>query len=171
MREHYALRGVLAPMSLHGHGPTDHRDDAARPVRLIALAVGAVFLLVGVLGFVPGITTGADQIAFAGVSSEAMLLGVFHVSVLHNVVHLLFGVAGIAASRSARSSVAYLVIGGIVYLVLWVYGLVAVDHHSANVVPLNDADNWLHLALGVGMLGLGAWGRRAWRGHALPDTA
>lgn len=160
---------VLAAMSLDSHEPTDRRAGPARPVRLIAMVIGAVFLVVGVLGFVPGVTTG--DIAFAGESSDAMLLGVFHVSVLHNVVHLLFGVAGLVASRSPRASVAYLVVGGIVYLALWAYGLVAVDHHSANFVPLNDADNWLHLGLGLGMLGLGAYGRAAWRGHALPDTA
>ena len=60
-----------------------------------ALAVGAVFLVVGLLGFVPGITTHDEQLTFAGHHSDAALLGIFNVSVLHNLVHLLFGVAGI----------------------------------------------------------------------------
>ncbi|QFZ19701.1 DUF4383 domain-containing protein [Saccharothrix syringae] len=125
------------------------------PARRTAAAVGAVFLLVGVLGFVPGITTDYDRLAFAGHHSGALLLGVFAVSVLHNVVHLLFGVAGLALSRTAGGAVAFLVGGGAGYLLLWLYGLV-VDHDGpANFVPLNTADNWLHLVLGVGMVVLG----------------
>lgn len=136
----------------------------ARParslIRTAALAVGVVFLLVGILGFIPGITTDYDTLTFAGHHSEAALLGIFQVSVLHNIVHLLFGVAGIAMSRTASSSFLYLVAGGAVYLVLWVYGLL-IDHHSAaNFVPVNTADNWLHFVLGVGMIGLGLLLRR-----------
>ncbi|WP_410671640.1 DUF4383 domain-containing protein [Amycolatopsis sp. cmx-4-68] len=132
-----------------------------RPVQVAAVAVSAVFLLVGVLGFVPGITTGYDQLSFAGHDSMAMLLGVFMVSVLHNIVHLLFGIAGLAAARTARGARLYLIAGGAVYLVLWLYGLV-IDHGSdANFVPVNTADNWLHLALGLGMIALGVLtGRR-----------
>lgn len=54
-------------------------------------AAGAVFLLVGVLGFIPGITSNYDTLRFAGHGSAALLLGIFQVSVLHNIVHLLFG--------------------------------------------------------------------------------
>jgi hypothetical protein len=126
-----------------------------------ALAVGIVFLLVGIAGFIPGVTENFDDMTFAGHESGAELLGVFQVSVLHNIVHLLFGVAGLAAASRHTSSTSYLVAGGIVYLALWIYGL-AIDHDSdANFVPLNDADNWLHLALGAGMVILGlALGRR-----------
>ncbi len=120
-----------------------------------ALAVGAVFLLVGVLGFVPGITTNYGELGAAGHHSEAMLLGIFQVSVLHNVVHLLFGIAGIALSRTRDGARTYLVGGGAIYLVLWLYGLVIDQESAANFVPLNSADNWLHLLLGLGMLGLG----------------
>ncbi len=133
----------------------------AETVRKVALVVAVVFLAVGVLGFIPGITTDYDSMTFAGHESEAMLLGVFKVSVLHNIVHLLFGVVGLALARSAAGARAFLVGGGAVYLVLWLYGLL-VDHDSdANFVPINDADNWLHLGLGVGMVALGlALGRR-----------
>jgi Domain of unknown function (DUF4383) len=58
-----------------------------------------VFLAVGVLGFVPAITTHYDQLTFAGQHSDAALLGIFNVSVLHNLVRLAFGVAGIALPR------------------------------------------------------------------------
>jgi hypothetical protein len=132
------------------------------PVQTAALVVGAVFLLVGVLGFVPGVTSSYDRLQFAGHESEALLLGLFQVSILHNIVHLLFGVAGLASARTATSARGYLVVGGVVYLVLWVYGLLVGHESAANFVPLNTADNWLHLALGVGMaaLGLALGGRR-----------
>jgi hypothetical protein len=120
-----------------------------------ALAVGLVFLLVGVLGFVPGITTDYDRLGAAGHESEAMLLGIFQVSILHNIVHLLFGVAGILLARRTDTARSYLLAGGVVYLVLWVYGLVIGHDSSANFVPLNDADNWLHLLLGLAMIALG----------------
>ena len=120
-----------------------------------ATAVGAVFLLVGVAGFIPGITTDYDTMQFAGHESEAMLLGIFQVSILHNIVHLLFGVAGLALARTWNTARLYLIVGGVIYGALWVYGLVVDDHHQANFVPLNNADDWLHFVLAVGMIGLG----------------
>ncbi|HEX2040087.1 MAG TPA: DUF4383 domain-containing protein [Acidimicrobiales bacterium] len=120
-----------------------------------ARAVGAVFLLVGILGFVPGVTENLGDIAFAGHESEAELLGLFQVSILHNIVHLLFGVVGLVAARAFDTSKQFLVVGGSIYLVLWLYGMV-IDHQSdANFVPVNTADNWLHFGLGVGMVALG----------------
>ncbi|WP_367138094.1 DUF4383 domain-containing protein [Saccharothrix sp. HUAS TT1] len=125
------------------------------PVRGAAMAVAVVFLLVGVLGFVPGVTAHLGDITFAGPDSGAHLLGVFHVSVLHNLVHLLFGAVGLAMARAASSARAFLVGGGAVYLVLWLYGLLVDEASAANFVPLNAADDWLHLGLGLGMVALG----------------
>lgn len=119
------------------------------------MAVGAVFLLVGVLGFIPGITTHYSDMSFGGHHSLAKLLGIFQVSVLHNIVHLLFGIAGIAMARQARTAYLYLVGGGVIYLVLWLYGLVIDKKSSANFVPVNSADNWLHFVLGLGMIAVG----------------
>lgn len=128
----------------------------ATPMQVAATGVSAVFLLVGILGFIPGVTTDYDTMTFAGHESEAYLLGVFQVSILHNIVHLLFGVVGFVLARSWKGAQAFLIGGGLVYLVLFVYGLV-IDHDStANFVPVNDADNWLHLVLGLGMIGIGA---------------
>ena len=120
-----------------------------------AQAVGAVFLLVGILGFIPGITSSYETLGFAGHTSGALLLGIFQVSILHNIVHLLFGVAGILMSRTHPQAKAFLLYGGVVYLVLWLYGLV-IGHGDtpANFVPFNNADNWLHLILGVAMIAL-----------------
>jgi hypothetical protein len=119
-----------------------------------AQAVGAVFLLVGVLGFIPGITGNYDSLGFAGHGSGALLLGVFPVSVLHNIVHLLFGVAGLLMGRTQPQAKNFLLYGGVIYLVLWIYGLLVGQDSSANFVPVNSADNWLHLVLGLGMIAL-----------------
>ena len=139
--------------------------SSARPVRAdssdrsllqrATLLTGIVFLLVGVLGFVPGITTHYSDMTFAGHDSMAKLLGVFMVSVLHNIVHLLFGVAGVIAARSWAASRLYLLAGGAIYLVLWLYGLIIDQMSSANFVPINTADNWLHFVLGIGMIAVG----------------
>lgn len=131
----------------------------ARPrpaLQTAAGVVGAVFLLVGILGFIPGVTTDYSTMQFAGHESQAMLFGVFQVSILHNIVHLLFGVVGLAAMRTAGAARGYLIGGGVIYLALWIYGLVVGSESAANFVPLNRADDWLHLGLGIGMIALGA---------------
>jgi hypothetical protein len=145
-------------MATEPENPTPHDIDERRPVQGLALLTGIVFLLVGVLGFIPGITTGYGGLRFGGPHSEALLFGVFGVSILHNLLHLLFGVAGVAASKHPGAARVLLMVGGGVYLLLWIYG-VAINHESkANFVPVNSADNWLHLALGLGMIALGVAG-------------
>ena len=104
-----------------------------------ALLVAAGFVIIGVLGFVPGVTT-ADK-----------LFGVFAVSGLHNVVHLVSGFVGFALARTYAASRAYFLGGGLVYLALWLHGLLMGD----GLLPINSADNWLHFGLGVGMVLLG----------------
>jgi Domain of unknown function (DUF4383) len=120
-----------------------------------ATIVAATFLLVGVLGFIPGITTHYGDMSFVGHQSDAKLLGLFQVSILHNIVHLLFGIAGLAMARTWSGAKNYLIGGGIVYFVLFVYGLIFHDGEGANFVPVNSADNWLHLVLALGMVALG----------------
>jgi hypothetical protein len=113
----------------------------------LALLFGVVFVIVGILGFIPGITPDAPG-EFAGDESEAELLGVFQVSVLHNIAHLLFGV-GILAARTHATAVQYLLWGGVLYLGLFVLGIVG----ALDWLPANAADDWLHLLLGLGLLG------------------
>ncbi|HZG06100.1 MAG TPA: DUF4383 domain-containing protein [Streptomyces sp.] len=130
-------------------------------VSTAAMVVASVFLLVGILGFIPGITTDYGDMNFAGHHSDARLLGIFQVSILHNLVHLAFGVVGLALARSAAGAKAFLIGGGVIYLLLWLYGLIIDKDSAANFVPLNTADDWLHFLLGVGMIALGTLlGRR-----------
>lgn len=136
-------------------GPTETRTLGSSPLRVAALVLGVVFLVVGILGFIPGITTDYDTMQFAGHESEAKLLGVFQVSILHNIVHLLFGVLGVLMSRTAALARVFLIGGGLVYALFWLYGLIVNETSDANFVPFNNADDWLHLGLAVAMILLG----------------
>jgi len=125
------------------------------PIQSVALLVGVVFLVVGLLGFIPGITTNYDELKFAGHNSDAQLLGIFDTSILHNIVHLLFGLAGIALARTMDGARSFLIGGGLVYLVVFVYGAIWHGETGGNWIPVNWADNILHLAVGAGMVVLG----------------
>ena len=118
----------------------------------LALLFGVVFLLVGILGFIPGITSNFDDIAFAGKDSDAELLGIFQVSILHNIAHLLFAV-GILAARSHETARTYLLAGGVIYALLFIYGLFVGADDDANFIPINGAGDVLHLVLTLGFLG------------------
>ena len=120
------------------------------PLQTVAMLVGIVFLLVGILGFIPGITTDAPG-DFAGDESEAELFGIFQTSILHNIVHLLYGIAGLALARTWDGARTFLIGGGVIYLALWLLGIMG----GADWIPSNNADNWLHFGLGLGMIGAG----------------
>ncbi len=149
-------RAAASPTGVTGMARDVREHAPARPtVQKVALAAAAVFALIGVLGFVPGITTHYSEMTFAGHHSEAKLLGVFQISVLHNLVHLLFGLVGLVMARRLAGARVFLAGGGALYLVLWLYGFAIDRDTSVNFVPVNDADNWLHLFLGFGMLAAG----------------
>jgi hypothetical protein len=128
---------------------------AMTPTQKAAVAVAAVFLLVGVLGFIPGVTAHYTVMEFASHGSDAQLFDIFQVSILHNLVHIAFGVAGLLAARSWSGARWFLIGGGVIYLVLWLYGLAVGPNDDANFIPVNVADDWLHFILGAGMVALG----------------
>lgn len=113
------------------------------------MVFGVVFLLVGVLGLlVPdGMGMEADN------DAAPKLLGLFPVNLLHNLVHLAFGVWGILASRRYDAARAYCRIGAIIYVVLVV--LAFIDPTTFGLVPIGGNDIWLHalLAAGLGYFG------------------
>lgn len=157
-----------AGRSRRGRGPRRARGPSGgsltggeerQPIHAFAATMGLLFLLIGVAGFIPGVTSNYDELAFAGPESRAELFGLFRVSILHNIVHLVFAVGLLAAARAAWSR-AYLLGGGVGHLGVVLYG-VLVDHESdANVLPVNDADTLLHLGLAVVMIALGLIGTR-----------
>ena len=116
---------------------------------LVALAFGAVFVVVGLAGFL--VSGGHPAVGTSG----GALLGLFQVNVLHNVVHLAIGVAMIgAALRGDRAARTANRMFGVLYLVLFVAGLFLVKT-GLNLVALNVSDNVLHLVLGVVLAGVG----------------
>lgn len=122
-------------------------NDDRTLAQKLAWLFGIVFLLVGILGFIPGITEDAPG-SFAGENSEGSLLGIFQVSVLHNLAHLAFGL-GILAARKHATALTYLLVGGIAYLGLFVLGILG----AMDWLPADDTDDWLHLALAAALLG------------------
>ncbi|MCH7231916.1 DUF4383 domain-containing protein [Glycomyces sp. L485] len=145
----------------HHHGMHAHvKKRETAPVQDGAILVAMLFVLVGVLGFLPGITTGFGGMEFAGTGSDAKLLGIFEVSILHNLVHLVFGLVGMFMSWFTGGARLFLLGGGTIYLVLGVYGFFIDKTDAANFLPMNTADDWLHVGLGVAMLVLGLVLRR-----------
>ena len=118
----------------------------------VALIFGVVFVLVAVLGFITTGGTGMDA------EHSGMLLGLFPVNLLHNVVHLLFGVWGVLASRTWPAARTYCRIGGIIYIVLAVLGFVAPT--TFGLIPIGGNDIWLHALAGVVLLGVGIQAKR-----------
>ncbi|WP_166845627.1 DUF4383 domain-containing protein [Isoptericola sp. BMS4] len=115
--------------------------------RLLATVFGAVYLLVGLAGF--AVTSG---VGFAATEGSTLLL--FEVNPLHNVVHLGVGAALLLASRSTTAAKAVNTTVGAVYLLVGVLGLFLIGT-GANIIALNGADNVLHLASAVVLLGVG----------------
>ena len=117
-------------------------------VTRVAMIFGVVFLLVGILGLITpgGMQMGADP-------APAVLLGLFSVNVLHNIVHLLFGVWGLVASRSFGGAKTYAQIGGVIYIVLACLGFVAPT--TFGFIPIGGNDIWLHAAAGVVLAAVG----------------
>jgi hypothetical protein len=128
---------------------------ARPPLQNVATALGVFFVVVGILGFVPGATAHYGDLKLAGHGSDAKLLWIFETSVLQNVVHLLFGIAGVLLARTVEGARTFLVGGGLIYLVLFLFGAIWHGESGTNWIPVNWADNVLHLVLGVTMLVLG----------------
>lgn len=128
------------------------------PVQAAARAAGVAFLVVGAAGFVPGLTTNLyGGLEFAGSDGTSELVGLFAVSVLHNIVHGLFGLAGLALAATPSGARTYLLGGGALYLALFLLGIVG----GGDWLPTNRADDWLHLALGAALIGAGGLATRA----------
>lgn len=116
-------------------------------LKKVSLVFGIVFLLVGILGFVPGLTTTDDM-------GMPMLLGLFMVGTLHNIVHLASGVLALLGASSERYAQWYLQGFGIVYGLVAIIGIVQ-GNSVLGLFPVNAADNILHVVLAAALLGAG----------------
>ncbi len=114
----------------------------------LAGVFGVIFILVAVLGFISpgGLVMTMDP-------TTGMVLGVFPVNLLHNIVHLAFGVWGLIASRTWAGSKTFFSAGGVIYVVLTLVGFLSST--GFGLVPLGGADIWLHAVLAIAMLGIG----------------
>jgi hypothetical protein len=110
----------------------------------MAIAFGAVLVLVGIVGFVPGITPNEH------------LLGIFHVNAAHNIVHLLSGLVALACGlTSAHAAQTFFRTFGVVYGLIALLGFVGGDRPIFGIISNNLADAWLHTGIAVVSLLLG----------------
>ena len=116
----------------------------------LAAVFGVVFILVAIMGF---IAPGGMNMQPTDPATSAQALGMFPVNLLHNIVHVLFGLWGLAASRSWGGSSSFFRTGGIIYAVLTICGFFFPD--GFGLVPLGGNDIWLHGILAVAMLAIG----------------
>ena len=106
--------------------------------------LGAIFILVGILGFISNPIVGAD--------------GLFLTNIWHDAVHLLTGILAFAFAGNNGSANAFLKIFGSVYLLVALLGFFTIsgnETHLLGLIHVNHAANWLHLVLGVVILGSG----------------
>ncbi|MFN3652336.1 MAG: DUF4383 domain-containing protein [Armatimonadota bacterium] len=116
-------------------------------IRTFSLVYGIVFLLVGILGFIPGLVQPAAHLADLRVdANHGMLLGLFPVNLLHNLVHIAIGIWGIVAARTLEASRTYGKSMAVFYGLLTVLGLIPATSTLFGLVPIHGNDVWLHAA-------------------------
>lgn len=120
-------------------------------VQKLAAVFGVLFLIGAIAGFLA--PNGGMSMQPTDPAIAARALGIFPVNVLHNIVHLVFGLWGLAASRNWSGSVSYFKGAGIIYAVLTVVGFLSPT--GFGLVPLGGNDIWLHVGLTVAMLAIG----------------
>jgi len=122
--------------------------------RTFAMIFGIVFLIVGAGGFIPGLTMMdmSGHAADADVTMKSMFgyeLKLFPVNVLHDIVHILFGIWGLLAARTLGGARMYFRGVAIIYALLTVMGLVPALYTTFGLIPLYGNDIWLHAVLAI----------------------
>ena len=141
----------MTTASPHAHGVHFGRAD----VQNAGMGVGILLIVVGILGFIPGVTTQYSELMFLGPDSHAMFLGMFQVSMLLNIVQLAIGATGLTMARTEHGARNFLMGAGALYIILSIFGLSVGVDSAANFLSLNMTDNWTHLVLGVVMIACG----------------
>jgi hypothetical protein len=114
---------------------------------MFARIFGIIFLIVGVGGFIPGLTQPHTHPNLEVQAFSGMELGLFPVNILHNIVHIAFGVWGLIAAKTAGSSRMYARVVAIAYAALTVMGLIPMTNTTFGLVPIYGHDVWLHALL------------------------
>jgi hypothetical protein len=118
--------------------------------RYFALILGIVFLLIGIAGFIPGLLVQPEPTPDVAVTeSFGRLFGLFPVNMLHNLVHIVFGIWGIAAYRSYSGARGYSKAVAVIYAVLAVMGLIPGLNTTFGLIPLYGNDIWLHALIAI----------------------
>ena len=124
-------------------------------ISTLATVFGVVFLLVGILGFVPS-PPPPDALPLAVNHGHGLALGMFPVNTLHNIVHLLFGALGLLAARGAvMSARGYFQLLAVAYALLAVLGILPMTQTTFGLIPIYGNDVWLHaiIAIAAGVIG------------------
>lgn len=109
-------------------------------IKTLATVFGVIFILIGILGFVPGVTNMDTQ----------MLLGIFHVNPVHNVIHLLSGALALYAGMSSgMAAKTYFRVFGVIYALVAILGFVYSDSDILGFISSNMADTWLHVVIAI----------------------
>ncbi len=119
--------------------------------RTFALIFGVAFLLIGISGFIPGLTTAPHpgHPPLAVEQNYGQALGLFPVNILHNIVHILFGIWGLLSYKSLGASKGYAKGVAISYGVLTIAGFIPNLDTMFGLVPLFGNDIWLHALLAI----------------------
>ena len=117
-------------------------------IRYFALAYGIVFLLVGIAGFIPAFVTPMEMPRDLAIEAgHGLLFGLFPVNVVHNLIHIAFGIWGLAAYRTWSNARLYARSVAIIYAILAIMGLIPVLDVVFGLAPIHGHDVWLHIVL------------------------
>lgn len=132
-------------------GEAAQRRSTATLTQELTLWFAGAFLTLGWFGLLPGVTKNLDTLALGRSESDAMLFGIFAVSMTHNVVHLALGTVALLLAGSDRHARAFLLTAGIALMLMVIYGQLDNDPALGDLVPVSDADAWLHTILALAM--------------------
>lgn len=118
-------------------------------IRIFAIAFGVIFLLAGLAGFIPGLSPEHAHPDMVVTSASRLALGLFPVNVLHDLVHLAFGVWGLVAARTVVGSRIYARGVAVIYAALTILGLIPLTQTTFGLVPIGGNDVWLHAGLAI----------------------
>jgi len=138
------LTGPATPSSFHELTRTG-------TVKIFALVFGIVFLAIGVAGFIPGLTPAHTHPDVTFETGLGLLFGLFPVNLLHNLVHIVFGIWGLAASRAILAARTYARAVAVIYAVLALMGLISIGriYTTFGLIPLYGHVVWLHALLAI----------------------